>query len=70
MRKIILEQRADYWGAWMYGIEGMPEDIELPLPFGPQAPMTMVARDMHKRFPIARVYFRDNGKLGEVLFGI
>ena len=59
MRKIILEKRADYWGAWMYGIADMPEDIELPLPWSPQAYLMTVARDMRKRFPGAYLFYRD-----------
>ena len=63
MQKLILEKRADYWGVWMYGIRSMPEDVELPLPFGPQAPFSMVAADMRKRFPDAAVFVRINGRL-------
>jgi hypothetical protein len=59
MRKIILEKRRDYWGVWLYGIDRMPEDVELPLPFGPQAPLAMVAADMRKRFPNTYVFYRD-----------
>jgi hypothetical protein len=59
MRKIILEKRRDYWGAWFYGFDNMPEDVELPLPFTPLAYLMMVAKDMRKRFPNAYVFYRD-----------
>jgi len=67
MKKIILEKRRDYWGAWLYGIDGMPEDVELPLPWSPQAYLMTVARDMRKRFPGARLLYRDTlGQLSQV----
>lgn len=62
--KIILEKRRDYWGVWMYGVPGMPEDVELPLPFSPLAYLQTVANDMRKRFPGARLFYRDT--LGHV----
>ena len=55
---IILERRADYWGAWFYGVERMPEDVELPLPFAPSATLAMVAADIRKRFPGSPVLYR------------
>jgi hypothetical protein len=59
MRKIILEKRRDYWGAWFYGINGMPEDVEIPLTFTSLAYLMIVAKAMRDRFPNTYVFYRD-----------
>jgi hypothetical protein len=67
MKEVILEKRPDYWGAWLYGIDRMPEDIELPLPWSPLASLMRVAADMRARFPGAIVWHRENGTLTRVV---
>ena len=64
--KIILERYEYGWGAWFYGVGRMPEDVEIPLPWSPQAYLQTVAKDLNNRFPHARVYCRENGQVTEV----
>lgn len=58
--KIILQRQSYGWAVWFYGVPGMPEDVEIPLPFTRDASLAMVAADMRRRFPGASIRNTDN----------
>jgi hypothetical protein len=53
---VVLYHRTN-WSAFFYGCigTGLPEDVEIPLPFHGSAPLTVVRAYLHARFPNATV---------------
>ena len=69
MKTIIVEQRCDYWAAWFYGFDRIPEDVELPLPYSAQAPLVTIAEHMRKRFAVNYLFYRNAlGNLSQIKF--
>ena len=68
MPKMILEKRPGYWSVWFYGVDRMPEDVELPLPYSEKAPLEMVVAHMRKRFPNVAIWYRDVAAMSTNLY--